>query len=238
MKPLPALRPPAPPPSTTAPFVQVNFVAKISKLDANGLKELLEKHTGVTASSDVAAWRDFAFEHRAAVGDRPILAEPNYWLHTKTRWFAVAQSEALDEFHVYAGWVTAGPVNSHTHIDLINDSIRWLSKAVTQATPWWARWFWPATMYGSATVAGADSGIVIKSRQSFWNTLFDKDSWTTVATLGIAVSSAILKAGDYSARMLASWVAIVVALTFLHAAVRHWLIMPGATWTIEGLTKS
>jgi len=230
----PRFTPPSPPVLQTAPFLVLVLETSRVSIDVSALTERLAKVCGVERSDE--GWEAFARDQRLTIGGRPILAQPTYWFHSESRWFAVATSEAKMEAHVYFGWVGERG-RKYTHLNLIRDSRRWLHTLSRSATPWWLCPFWRIPCSGSAFVAGAESGICLRSKQSFLSTIWDKETLATLGTLLVAASAAVTKNGDFSAPILKTASVGVLIATLAYAAIRHLFLLPGSAWGVEGLER-
>ncbi|WP_437898943.1 hypothetical protein [Sorangium sp. So ce124] len=239
MKAPPRFTPPSPPADAPAPFLVIALdAAPFAAVDGAGLLACLKKVTGVEPSKSDSDWNAFARSQHLTIGGHPVLASPNHWFRTESRWFAVAITEAKSEAHLFFGWVVSkGAAAKYTHIDLIKDSHRWASSLPRAATPWWRFLFCPVKCTGYATVGGSESGISLKDRKSIFHTLTDKDAAATFATLLVPIVAAVIKAGDYSALVIAIAASVLLGIVVAHAIIRHLFILPRLSWGVDGLER-
>jgi hypothetical protein len=236
MKPVPALRPPQPPPNLPAPFILVTLDAAPHKLDLQALEKALVDFTSVKPSVAKGDWETFARAQQLMISDQPILSSPHFWFLSSGRWFAVQLTEAQDEAHVYFGLeAPKGAPSRHTHIDIVKESRRWLTIVTKAATPL-GRWcVTPAKFGGYASVGGTDSGIYLQQRQSFLRTLWDKETAGALSVLFLSFLTHTLKNSDFKLLTLTITAVGLVVLTLAFAAIRHNFILDRFKWSVDGL---
>jgi hypothetical protein len=232
--PLPTLRPAKPASVATAPCVLFELDGDGRPVDRRSLERYILGLCGAQTASPSSDWVRFAQSNQLMIDSAPM-CNPGTWVTGAGRWFAIeypTQSEA----HVYFGRI-GGVASSFTHVDLMRESARWVSRFRRRATrvreSLYLR-FIPCV--GGALIGGLESGMILVGRPPFLKTFFSNE--TALALLAVAVP-AVTEAfttfpSPASAELLR--LALLLALWMLaYSIVRHWLILPGHAWRIDEL---